>query len=154
MRINYKLIENDYKKKKSTSRILVKFNSFCWGRRFLSCSNFLCLHRIVRNKEAAKYLDPLKGFSDVSNAASVPVCLQDCVLLLVRSFLQLQGKKEGRKTLSENKIHCEVEIWVREEKHTMDLLLFLIFICLLSALDLFESEATTRRQASLSCSQM
>lgn len=64
----------------------------------------------MRNKEAAKYLDLLKGFSDVSNAASVPVCLQDCVLLLVRSFLQLQGKKEGRKTLSENKIHCEVEI--------------------------------------------
>lgn len=51
----------------------------------------------MRNKEAAKYLDSLKSFSDVSNAASVPVCLEDCVLLLVRSFLQLQGKKERKK---------------------------------------------------------
>lgn len=38
-------------------------------------------------------LDLVKGFSDVSIVASVPMCLQDCVLLLVGSFLQQQGKK-------------------------------------------------------------
>ncbi|KAM7131417.1 uncharacterized protein J5F26_000235 isoform 2-T5 [Ciconia maguari] len=72
----------------------------------------------VRKNGAAKCLDLVKGFSDVSTVASVPVCLQDCVLFLVGSFLQQQGKKgwknkrrweRRKKNASLKQKHCTVK---------------------------------------------
>lgn len=66
----------------------------------------------MRKNGAAKCLDLMKGFSDVSTVASVPMCLQDCVLSLLdlscsnrerRDERMKEGGKEGIKMLHENR---------------------------------------------------
>lgn len=108
---------------------------------FLSCSNFLCLCHIVRKNRAAVCLDLVKGFSDVSTVASVPVCLQDCVLLLVGFFLQQQWKKgwkkEDKSFMKAETFHCKISVWLRKrEAYVMGFLFFLSY--LLSAPGLFK----------------